>query len=318
MPYRGLSIALIVPCYNEGMTIAKVVGDFREQIPALAIFVFDNMSTDNTAEAARAAGADVMSVPIRGKGNVVRRMFADVEADIYVMVDGDATYDAASVTKLVDKLIDEKLDMVVGCRQTPEPEAGAAYRRGHQFGNRLLTQSVVKIFGGGFTDMLSGYRVFSRRFVKSFPALSKGFEIETELTVHALELRMPCGELMTAYGARPEGSVSKLNTWRDGIRILWTIFLLVKAEKPLAFFSVGFVLCVVLALILAAPLAITYMQTGLVPRVPTAILSSGLVLLGFLSLVCGLILDTVTMGRLEAKHLAYVQIPPVPPASNAN
>jgi hypothetical protein len=229
------------------------------------------------------------------------------------MVDGDATYDAGSVTRLVDKLIDERLDMVVGCRVTPALEAGGAYRRGHQFGNRMLTQSVVQIFGGGFTDMLSGYRVFSRRFVKSFPALSKGFEIETELTVHALELRMPYGELTTAYGARPDGSVSKLNTYRDGTRILWTIFKLVKLEKPLAFFSIGFVLCVMLALVLAAPLAVTYMQTGLVPRVPTAILSSGLVLLGFLSLACGLILDTVTKGRLEAKRLAYLQIPPVSP-----
>src|SRR5687768_7979125 len=250
MLYRGLSIALIVPCYNEGMTIAKVVSDFRREIPALEVLVFDNLSTDNTAEVARTAGADVVSVPLRGKGNVVRRMFADVNADIYVMVDGDATYDATAVTKLVDKLIDEKLDMVVGCRQTPELEAGAAYRRGHQFGNKMLTRSVVQIFGGGFTDMLSGYRVFSRRFVKSFPALSKGFEIETELTVHALELRMPYGELMTAYGARPDGSISKLNTYRDGLRIMWTIFMLVKLEKPLAFFSVGFVLCVVLAVVL--------------------------------------------------------------------
>jgi glycosyltransferase involved in cell wall biosynthesis len=313
MLYRGLSIALIVPCYNEGMTIAKVVSSFRNEIPAIEAFVFDNLSNDNTIEAARAAGAHVVSVPLRGKGNVVRRMFADVSADIYVMVDGDATYDAGSVTRLVDKLIDERLDMVVGCRVTPALEAGGAYRRGHQFGNRMLTQSVVQIFGGGFTDMLSGYRVFSRRFVKSFPALSKGFEIETELTVHALELRMPYGELTTAYGARPDGSVSKLNTYRDGTRILWTIFKLVKLEKPLAFFSIGFVLCVLLALVLAAPLAVTYMQTGLVPRVPTAILSSGLVLLGFLSLACGLILDTVTKGRLEAKRLAYLQIPPVSP-----
>jgi hypothetical protein len=203
--------------------------------------------------------------------------------------------------------------MVVGCRQTPELEVDAAYRRGHQFGNKMLTQSVVKIFGGGFTDMLSGYRVFSRRFVKSFPALSKGFEIETELTVHALELRMPCGEIMTAYGSRPYGSASKLNTYRDGIKILWTIFLLVKAEKPLAFFSVGFFLCILSALILAAPLAVTYMQTGLVPRFPTAILSSALVLLGFLSLACGMILDTVTKGRLEAKRLAYLQTPAIFP-----
>jgi hypothetical protein len=267
---------------------------------------------------ARAAGAHLVSVPLRGKGNVVRRMFADVDADIYIMVDGDDTYDAAAVTRLVDKLIDERLDMVVGCRETPDLKTAGAYRRGHQFGNKMLTRSVVEIFGGGFTDMLSGYRVFSRRFVKSFPALSKGFEIETELTVHALELRMPYGELTTVYGARPDGSLSKLNTYRDGIRILWTIFILVKLEKPLVFFSVGFGLCVVLASVLAAPLAVTYMETGLVPRLPTAVLSSALVLLGFLSLVCGLILDTVTKGRLEAKRLAYVQIPPVSAKSSVN
>jgi glycosyltransferase involved in cell wall biosynthesis len=311
MLYRNCKVALIVPCYNEGMTINKVVSDFRAAIPELQAFVFDNLSNDDTADAARAAGARVVSVPLRGKGNVVRRMFADVDADIYIMVDGDDTYDASAAKTLVDKLIDGKLDMVVGCRATAEREREAAYRAGHQFGNKLLTHSVVQLFGGGFTDMLSGYRVFSRRFAKSFPALSKGFEIETELTVHALQLRMPCGEVTTAYGGRPEGSVSKLNTYRDGIRILWTIFMLFKAEKPLAFFLVGFVSCVTLALVLAAPLAVTYLETGLVPRVPTAILSSGLVLLGFLSLVCGLILDTVTMGRIEAKRLAYLQIPPV-------
>ncbi|MDR2214057.1 MAG: glycosyl transferase, partial [Pseudomonadales bacterium] len=212
---------------------------------------------------------------------------------------------------LVDKLIDGRLDMVVGCRATAEQERDAAYRAGHQFGNKLLTHSVVQLFGGGFTDMLSGYRVFSRRFVKSFPALSGGFEIETELTVHALQLRMPCAEATTTYRGRPDGSVSKLNTYRDGIRILWTIFKLFKAEKPLVFFLVGFVLCVVAALILAAPLALTYIQTGLVPRLPTAILSSGLALLGFLSLACGLILDTVTRGRIETKRLAYLQIPSI-------
>lgn len=312
MQYRNCRVALVVPCYNEGVTINKVVNDFRAAIPELQAFVFDNLSSDDTAQAARAAGATVVSVPLRGKGNVVRRMFADVDADIYIMVDGDDTYDAAAARTLVDRLIVGRLDMVVGCRATPQQELGAAYRAGHQFGNKLLTRSVVHLFGGGFTDMLSGYRVFSRRFVKSFPALSKGFEIETELTVHALQLRMPCGEVTTAYGGRPEGSVSKLNTYRDGIRIIWTIFLLFKAEKPLAFFSVGFLLSVGLALILAVPLAFTYFETGLVPRLPTAILSSALVLLGFLSLACGLILDTVTMGRIEAKRLAYLQAPPPP------
>jgi glycosyltransferase involved in cell wall biosynthesis len=311
MLYRNLRLALVVPCYNEGVTISKVVSDFRKEIPQLQTYVFDNLSKDDTAEAASAAGASVISVPLRGKGNVVRRMFADVEADVYIMVDGDDTYDASAVLTLVNKLIDGKLDMVVGCRATSEQDRDAAYRTGHQFGNKLLTRSVVQLFGGGFTDMLSGYRVFSRRFVKSFPALSKGFEIETELTVHALQLRMPCGEVKTTYGGRPEGSVSKLNTYRDGIRILWKIFMLFKAEKPLAFFLIGFVACVALALVLAAPLVFTYLETGLVPRFPTAILSSGLVLLGFLSLACGLILDTVTMGRIEAKRLAYLQIPSI-------
>lgn len=310
MLYRNKKVVLVVPCYNEGLTIQKVISDFRIEMPAIEAFVFDNMSTDNTVEAARSAGAHVVSVSLRGKGNVVRRMFADIEADIYVMVDGDDTYDPASVTRLVDALIDEGLDMVVGCRETPKSEVGAAYRRGHRFGNKMFTGSVVRIFGGELTDMLSGYRVFSRRFVKSFPALSKGFEIETELSVHALELRMPYGEFVTEYRARSEGSVSKLNTYRDGIRILWMIFKLVKAEKPLFFFSVGFALCVLLALILAVPLLSTYLQTGLVPRFPTAVLCSGLVVLGFLSLVCGLILDTVTLGRLEAKRLAYLQISP--------
>ncbi|HEY0961922.1 MAG TPA: glycosyltransferase family 2 protein [Pseudomonadales bacterium] len=310
MHYRNFRIALVVPCYNEGLTIRSVVSGFRSVLPGLRAFVFDNMSTDDTANEARAAGATVVSVPLRGKGNVVRRMFADVDADIYIMVDGDDTYDSSVARALVDKLIDERLDMVVGCRETAAQDRDAAYRAGHEFGNRLLTRSVVQLFGGGFTDMLSGYRVFSRRFVKTFPSLSQGFEIETELTVHALQLRMPCGEVMTAYRGRPDGSVSKLNTWRDGIRILWTIFLLFKAEKPLVFFMLGFVACVALAIGLAIPLVFTYLETGLVPRVPTAILSSGLVMVGFLSLACGLVLDTVTMGRLEGKRLAYLQIPP--------
>lgn len=314
MSYRNYRIALIVPCYNEGVTIRNVVNGFRAAIPELQAFIFDNMSTDDTAHEARAAGATVVSVPLRGKGNVVRRMFADVDADIYIMVDGDDTYDASAAKKLIDKLIDERLDMVVGCRETAEQDRTEAYRAGHEFGNKLLTRSVVQLFGGGFTDMLSGYRVFSRRFAKTFPSLSKGFEIETELTVHALQLRMPCGEVATVYRGRPDGSVSKLNTYRDGIRILWTIFLLFKAEKPFVFFMIGFIACVVLAVGLAIPLAITYMETGLVPRVPTAILSSGLVMVGFLSLACGLILDTVTMGRIEAKRLAYLQIPP--PSAN--
>lgn len=233
-------------------------------------------------------------------------MFADVEADIYVMVDGDATYDASVAPQLIQALVDGDLDMVVGSRVSTEQ---AAYRSGHRFGNKLLTGFVSVIFGRAFDDMLSGYRVFSRRFAKSFPAHSQGFETETELAVHALELRMPVAELPTLYGARLDGSVSKLNTYRDGLRILMTIFKLFKVEKPLAFFSLGFALCLLLALGLAVPLVLTYLETGLVPRLPTAILCSGLVILGFLLLVCGLVLDTVTLGRIEAKRLAYLRIP---------
>ena len=238
MSYRDMKVALIVPCYNEEIAIAQVIRGFREAMPGIEIYIFDNNSSDSTPAVARSENAHVVTVPLRGKGNVVRRMFADVDADIFVMVDGDGTYCASSVTRLVDKLIDERLDMVVGCRETPQEVAGSAYRRGHQSGNRMLTQSVLKIFGGGFTDMLSGYRVFSKRYVKSFPALSKGFEIETELTIHALELRMPYGEMMTPYGARPEGSESKLSTYRDGWRILKTIIRLYVSERPFSFYSI--------------------------------------------------------------------------------
>lgn len=299
-------VALIVPCYNEAPAIQAVVNDFKRVIPNLTCYVFDNNSSDATAEVARAAGAQVRHVKLKGKGNVVRRMFADVDADIYVMVDGDATYDATAAPMLIQTLIEGDLDMVVGSRVSDQV---AAYRPGHRFGNRILTGFVGFIFGRAFDDMLSGYRVFSRRFAKSFPAHSQGFEIETELAVHALELRMPVAEVATVYGSRLDGSVSKLSTYRDGVRILLTIFKLFKAEKPLAFFSIGFLLCLLLAMGLAVPLAITYLETGLVPRIPTAILCSGLVILGFLLLVCGLVLDTVTLGRIEAKRLAYLQIP---------
>ena len=299
-------IAVLLPCHNEAATIAAVVEGFKRQLPDARIYVFDNRSTDDTARIAAAAGAEVRAVPLLGKGNVVRRMFADVEADVYVMADGDGTYDAAAAGMLVDKLLDEGLDMVVGSRVSEE---AAAYRSGHRFGNLLLTRSVGLLFGNTFTDMLSGYRVFSRRYVKSFPADASGFEIETELAVHALESRMPVAEIATRYGARPEGSVSKLNTWSDGFRVLMTIGGLYKSEKPLAFFSLGFLLCVVTAVILAAPLFRVYLETGLVPRFPTAILCTGLVLLGVILLACGLILDTVTRGRKEAKRLAYLAIP---------
>ncbi|MFM0517255.1 glycosyltransferase family 2 protein [Caballeronia jiangsuensis] len=301
-----LRIAVVVPCYNEAATIAHVVRDFRFHLPSAEIYAFNNNSTDDTGAAARAAGAQVIDVPLQGKGNVVRRMFADVEADVYVMVDGDATYDAAAAPELVGALVENRLDMVVGSRLSDEE---TAYRLGHRFGNILLTQCAATIFGRTFKDMLSGYRVFSRRYAKTFPAHSAGFEIETELAVHALSMRMPVVEIETDYKARPEGSESKLNTYRDGFRILLTILKLFKAEKPFAFFSVGFTVCVVLSVLFAIPVFETYVETGLVPRIPTVILSSGLMLTGAILLINGLVLDTVTRGRNELKRLAYLAIP---------
>lgn len=299
-------IAIMVPCYNEALTIAAIVRDFNACLPDAIVYVFDNNSTDDTMRIAREAGAVVRGVPLQGKGNVIRRMFADIEADIYIMVDGDDTYDASVAPQLAQRLLDEGLDMVVGTRVSTEQEA---YRFGHRFGNRLLTGFVAAVFGSTFTDMLSGYRVFSRRYAKSFAAHSAGFETETELTVHALELRMPVAEVATVYGARPEGSVSKLNTYRDGIRILWTIFKLFKTEKPLHFFSIGFLVFMLSAFGLAVPLFETYLQTGLVPRLPTAVLCVALSLFGVILLSCGIVLDTVTKGRVEQKRFAYLAIP---------
>jgi glycosyltransferase involved in cell wall biosynthesis len=302
----SLRLAVLVPCYNEEAAVATVVRDFRAALPHAAIYVYDNNSRDRTGEVARAAGAIVRGEPLQGKGNVVRRMFADIEADVYVLVDGDATYHAASAPTMVDRLVRERLDMVVGCRVDSEE---AAYRAGHRLGNALFTGSVARLFGNRFTDILSGYRVFSRRFVKSFPALAKGFEIETELTVHALELRMPIAEMNTPYGARPVGSQSKLSTFRDGFRILRMMAVLFKDERPLQCFSIVFGALALTALLLAVPIARTYMETGLVPRFPTAILATGIMLLAFLSLTCGFILDTVTHGRRELKRLSYLSIP---------
>ncbi len=296
-------IAVLVPCYNEEASIASVVEAFRAALPAAQIHVYDNNSHDRTTEVARAAGAFVRREPMQGKGHVVRRMFADIDADIYVLVDGDATYDVPSAPAMIAKLLDERLDMVVGARVDQSQEA---YRLGHRAGNRLLTGFVAQVFGRTFSDMLSGYRVFSRRFVKSFPVLSGGFEIETELTVHALVLGLPCAEVKTPYYARMEGSTSKLNTWRDGFRILWMIARLYKSERPLRFFStIGAVLALV-SIGLAVPIFVTYFQEGVVPRLPTAVLATGLMLLAFLSLTCGLILGTVTRGRREMKLLAYL------------
>jgi glycosyltransferase involved in cell wall biosynthesis len=302
----GNNVAVILPCYNEAQTIARVISDFRQYVPEAQIYVFDNNSTDGTSEVARAAGAIVRRVALQGKGNVIRRMFGDVEADVYVMVDGDGTYDASVAPQLIAQMLDEGLDMVVGSRVSDEK---SAYRQGHRFGNVMLTSCAAAIFGRAFNDMLSGYRVFSRRFVKSFPAHAKGFETETELAVHALELRMPVAEVATRYGSRPDGSHSKLNTYRDGFRILFTIIRLFKLERPLMFFTLCFAVSLLAAIGLAVPLLDTYIQTGLVPRLPTALLCVALALLGFLFLTCGLVLDTVTKGRLEAKRFAYLGFP---------
>lgn len=302
-------IAVLIPCYNEAEAIGAVIRDFAAALPEASIYVYDNNSRDRTREIAAQAGAIVRTEPLQGKGNVVRRMFADTEADVYVMVDGDGTYDASSVCRMVDKLLDDGLDMVVGCRETSVEEAQAAYRRGHQWGNRMLTGSVKGIFGGDFNDMLSGYRAFSRRYAKSFPALSRGFEIETELTVHALELRMPYGELTTPYGSRPEGSASKLSTYRDGWRILKTIIRLHASERPIAFFGAWATAFSIAALVLAFPLLIQYLEAGNVPRLPTAVLSASLVLMAMLALTCGLILQNITQGRHEMKSLAFLGIP---------
>jgi glycosyltransferase involved in cell wall biosynthesis len=299
-------IAVIVPCYNEALTIGNIVRDFNNCLPQATVYVFDNNSSDATIAVAKAAGAVVRSVPLQGKGNVIRRMFADVDADIYIMVDGDDTYDASVAPQLAEKLVSESLDMVVGTRITQEQEA---YRFGHRFGNKLLTGCVSLVFGNTFTDMLSGYRVFSRRYAKSFAAHSAGFETETELTVHALELRMPVAEVATVYKSRPEGSVSKLNTYRDGMRILWMITKLYKNEKPLHFYSLFAVMSMAAAAVLAVPLVETFIQTGLVPRLPTAVLCTGLSLFSALLLSCGLILDTVTKGRVEQKRFAYLAVP---------
>ena len=303
-----LRIAVLLPCYNEEAAIAATVAGFRAALPDAAIYVYDNNSADRTREVAAEAGAIVRTEKMQGKGHVVRRMFADVEADIYVMADGDATYDASAAPVLVAKLIDEQLDMVVGTRVHREADA---YRRGHVLGNRTMTGILARLFGRTFTDIFSGYRVFSRRFAKSFPALSRGFETETEISVHALELAMPVGEVETAYGARPEGSESKLSTYRDGWRILRTILHLYRIERPVMFYGFYALLFALTALILAAPLIVTFAETGLVPRFPTAILATGLMLLAALSFMTGLVLDTVVRGRREVRRLHYLALPGV-------
>ena len=299
-------IAVLLPCYNEEAAIAQVIAGFRAALPDAAIYVYDNNSRDRTIEVAEKAGAIVRGERMQGKGHVVRRMFADVDADIYVMADGDLTYDPKAAPAMVEQLLAERLDMVVGTRRH---EQKSAYRGGHVLGNRLFTGLLARLFGRSFSDIFSGYRVFSRRFVKSFPVLSEGFEIETEMSVHALELRMPVGELATAYGARLEGSESKLSTFGDGWRILKTILTLYRVERPALFYgSIGALLLIV-AIILAVPLAVTYIDTGLVPRLPTAVLVTGMTIIAVLCFFAGLILDTVTRGRREMRRLAYLAQP---------
>lgn len=306
-PTRPATVAVILPCYNEAGAIGAVVDGFRAALPHAVVHVFDNASTDGTAEVAAAHDAVIHRVHLRGKGNVVRRMFADVEADVYVMTDGDATYDLANIGEMVDGVLRGGCDMVVGARI--EDSAGTAYRAGHKLGNRLLTGSVAILFGHGFRDMLSGHRVFSRRYVKSFPASAHGFEIETELTIHALELRMACQELPVRYFARPEGTESKLSTWRDGWRILRTIGRLFTSERPLAFFTLVALVLATLSIALGLPVVMFYFQTGLVPRLPTALLATGTMLSALLSLVCGIVLHHVTLARQETKRLAYLAVP---------
>lgn len=299
-------IAVLLPCYNEEAAVGRVVADFRRALPAATVYVYDNNSTDRTAELAREAGAVVRAEALRGKGNVIRRMFADIDADLYVLADGDDTYDAASAPAMAAMLLERQLDMVIGAR---DPAMEAAWRPGHRLGNAVLTGMVRAVFGNRVSDMLSGYRVFSRRFVKSFPALAAGFETETEFTVHALELKMPIGEVRTAYRDRPTGSASKLRTCADGLRILRTILLLVKEERPLHLFALSALVLLAAAGALGLPVVAEFLRTGLVPRLPTAVLASGLVILSWLSLVCGLILDSVARGRKEMKRLAYLAVP---------
>ena len=299
-------VAVLIPCYNEAVAIGRVVADFRAALPEAVVYAYDNNSTDGTPAVAQAAGALVGREMLQGKGHVVRRMFADVDADIYVLVDGDGTYAAGSAPEMVAMLATGQLDMVTAVRVTGE---AGAYRRGHVFGNIVLTGLVARLFGARVSDMLSGYRVFSRRFVKSFPALSGGFETETELTVHALQMAMPLGEIAAPYRERPAGSASKLRTIQDGLRILRLILMLVKDERPLPLFSLAALVLFLAGAVLGAGVVLEFWRTGLVPRLPTAIVAAALVALSFLSLACGLILDSVARGRRETKRLAYLSIP---------
>jgi glycosyltransferase involved in cell wall biosynthesis len=298
-----MKIAVLIPCHNEERTIAQVVESFRSALPAATIYVYDNNSKDATARVAARAGAIVRPEPAQGKGWVVRRMFAEIEADFYVLVDGDDTYDASIAPQMLAIASEQRLAMLVGRRIA---SSSGAYRPGHRWGNRMFTRSVSILFGSQLEDILSGYRVFSRDFVKSFPVFSGGFEIETELTVHALTLRLPVAEIATYYKERPDGSSSKLNKYTDGTRILWTIFTLSKNEQPFVFFSIWSLILLITSLVLAYPVVATFLETGLVPRFPTAILATGLTISALVLFACGLILDTVTKGRREMKLLQYL------------
>lgn len=305
---RALEVAVLLPCYNEGLVIRGVVERFRALLPHARIYVYDNNSSDNSVAEARAAGAIVRSEPRQGKGFVVRRMFTDIDADIYLMCDADETYDSAAAGTLIEELVENGLDMVVGTRVDT---TGSAYRPAHKFGNWLLTTLVQKMFGKGFSDMLSGYRVFSRRFVKSFPSMAQGFEIETELTIHALQLEMPVSEIPTHFKDRIEGSESKLSTVRDGIRILWTIATLVRQERPMFLFGIAAALLAAMSLLLGYPVVRDFVSTGTVLRLPTALLATGTMILAVISLFSGLLLDSVTRGRKEAKLLRFLSVPGV-------
>ena len=306
MSKNDLNIAILLPCYNEGRAIAQVVLDFRTAMPGSRIFVYDNNSTDDTSEQAARAGATVIPSRRQGKGNVVRQMFADIEADIYLMADGDGTYDAKAAPLLVNKLIEDRLDMVVGTRKDVKKDAG---RTGHAFGNKIFNVIYQSIFGGDFTDIFSGYRAFTRRFAKSFPAESPGFEIETEMSVHASVLRLPIAEIECEYGVRGEGSESKLSTFRDGFRILRMIGMLMKETRPFAFFAIVSSFILALSIASGLPVVIEYFQTGLVEKIPTWMLSMTLLLASMMGFSAGVILDSVARSRAEQKRIFYLSIP---------
>lgn len=309
--YRNKIISLLVPCFNEEHTIKKVINDFRRYMPAIDIYVFDNLSTDSTKDIALKANAEVRAVNSKGKGNVVRKAFADIESDIYILVDGDATYDASSVTTLVDELIDHHLDMVIGKRVIDSFVPSKSYRFGHQFGNKFFNLLVSFIFKNQFTDIFSGYRVFSKRFVKSFPCLSDGFEIEAELSIHALQIKALCLEIPVQYRERPEGSFSKLSTYSDGVKILFMVMKVFIYDKPLKFFGAIGLFCFLISTIILIPIFNQYFLTHLVPRFPSLFVAIGFILSGILSLFSGLILDVVTRGRIETKRMFYLNYPAV-------